>query len=106
MSAIKIIKGMPISLLVGLTSSNTSVDLNDGTWTTTIDLRFQTSKGAIPFAVNATPTGNSVVIDLTSEQTTTLDHKGTGYVFVIRTSKVDGTVNISNILNVSVVNEL
>lgn len=106
MSSIRIIKGYPISLLVEADQSNTSIDLNDGSWATTVELRWQTDKGPKPFEIVSTPTGNGHVIDLTTEQTNQLKTSGTGYVIVIRLNKDNGEVILKNTIPVRVTDDL
>lgn len=106
MSSINIIKGLPVSLLVNVKNGTTSVNVNDGTWTTTTELRYQTKVGPKPFDLTVIPTGNALLVQIANTQTSQLNHLGTGYVLVIRAVKNDATVNIKNEIPVSVRDDL
>lgn len=106
MSAIRIIKGLPLSFIVRLKDDGVSVNVNDGTWTVTAALRYQTDKGTEPFAITLTPTGSDNLVELTNEQTLTLNHLGSGYVLVVNASKIDGTIHLKTQTAVTVQNGL
>ncbi len=106
MSAIRIIKGLPLSFLVRLKDDGVSVNVNDGSWTVSAALRYQTDKGAIPFEITLIPVGSDNRIELTNEQTTSLNHLGSGYVLVVNASKNDGTVHLKTQTAVTVQNGL
>lgn len=102
----RIVKGLPFSIYISMANDDVPVNLNDSTWQTTAELHYQTQQGAEPFSLTLTPAGNGHVIDISSDQTSTLDHKSTGYVFVIRASKLDQTVNLKSVVPVSVVDDI
>lgn len=102
MSSIRIIKGLPLSLLVGVSANTTPVNLNDTTWNTQIELKYQTAKGTSPFVLTKTPSGNGYLVEITGVQSAGLEHKGSGYVLIIRASKTDSSINIRNVFSVSV----
>ena len=106
MSKIQIIKGYSLSLLVEADQSNTSIDLNDGSWETSVELCWQTDNGPTPFELDFTPSGNGYVVDITTEQTNQLKTSGTGYVIVIRLNKNNGEVVLKNTIPVRVTNDL
>jgi hypothetical protein len=106
LSAIRIVKGYPISFLITVTSNSTPVDVNDGHWDTTVSLHYQTKVGPTPFDITPTPTGGQLLVDLDNTQTNQLNHLGTGYVLVVKAIKDDGTVNIQNEIPVAVKNDL
>jgi hypothetical protein len=106
MSNIRIVKGYPFSLFVEATQANTALNLNDGSWTTDIQLRWQTEVGPSPFVVSSLASGNGYIVELTSEQTESLDSRGSGYVLVTTVEKTDGTVVIRSKIPVNVANDI
>lgn len=88
-------------------SSNTAVDLNDGTWNVAATMNFQTEKGRpVEFPLVPTASNNVVNIYISREQTTTLSHLGNGYMLTIRISNTDDTVFIKNQVQVNVTDDL
>lgn len=107
MSILKIIKGDPFSMLVGLSNDDTSVNLHSGTWTANVAITYQTKDGASPFSINLTPSGNSFLIELTGEQTALLSTKGAGYVLsVLVENHDDATIKLKNYVRVVVIDDL
>lgn len=106
MSAIKVYKGFPLSALVRIKDDDTTVNVNDGTWTVSAELHYQVKNGPKPFDITLTPVGSTLVFSLTDEQTRALSHLGTGYLLIISASKNDDTVFIENSVPVSVVDGL
>ena len=106
MSDIQIVKGLPISLLIGLTQNNVPVAINDGQWNVEVMLRQGTVTGPEIFPIISTPADNSLLIELTSEQTQQLRTDVSGYVLVVRASRLDDTVFLRNVLRVSVLNDI
>lgn len=106
MSTITITKGLPISLLIGLTQFDSTINLNDDTWLVEVSLRHKTERGAEPFPLTVIPTSNSVLVEITSAQTATLDSIDKGYVLVVKVSKLDDTVFLRNVLQAYVVDDL
>jgi hypothetical protein len=102
MSTIRIVKGFPITLLVRVKNDDTTVDVNDGTWNISAELRYQTKSGPKPFDIVLTPLDTALSLELASNQTTLLNHLGSGYVIVVKANKTDNTVFIENIIAVSV----
>lgn len=105
-SSIVITKGLPISLLFGLKQSKVTVNLNDGTWDFEISLRHKTERGKEPFAIVGTPAVNAILVELSPAETDQLDYNDNDYVFVVKASKTDGTVNLRNVLQARVINDL
>jgi hypothetical protein len=106
MSAIRIAKGYPISLLISVKQDGTLVNVNDGTWTYNVSLHFQTYNGPIPFNILSVANGSRIQVDLDDIQTTQLNHLSTGYVLVVSCSKNDGSAFIKNEVPVSVTDGL
>jgi hypothetical protein len=106
MSAIKVVKGFPLSALIRIKDDDTTVNVNDGTWDVSAELHYQTEKGPTPFDITLSPNGFTNLFELTVEQTNLLSHLGTGYVLVIKAYKDDNTVFIENSVPVSVVDGL
>jgi hypothetical protein len=104
--SIIITKGLPITILLGLTEFDNSVNLNDGTWTYEVELRHKTERGPSVFPLTITPSVSSFTITITSQQTNTLDANDNDYVFVIKVSKIDQTVFLRNTVRASVINDL
>jgi hypothetical protein len=103
MKSVKVTRGQNLTLLVSLKNGNTAVNVNDGQWTVSTELRYQTPKGAMPFELTPTVANNSLLIEFTEQQTSSLTLAGTGYVLVVKADKNDGTVNLINSIPVSVV---
>jgi hypothetical protein len=106
MSSVKIIKGLPLSVLVTVSNDDEQIDLHNGEWNTVLELRYQTTSGSKPFDLTTSAAGNGYLVEISSEQTTILDHKGTGYVLVIKANKIDSSVNLRNVIPVRVVNDV
>lgn len=106
MSSIKITKGLPISLLIGVTQNDAQVALNDSTWTTTIQLKHQTESGPEPFVLTTSTAGNGYLVEISSEQTANLSHISSSYLLIIKSNKNDETVYLRNSIPISVVNDL
>jgi hypothetical protein len=106
MSSILIVKGFPIRFNVGVTSDDVPVDINDGTWNSTVELRYQTKTGPKPFDITTVPNGLALEVILDGTQTSLLDHLGTGYVLVIRASKIDQTTFLKSEVQVHVQDDL
>lgn len=106
MSAIKVYKGLPISLLVRVKDDGTTVNVNDGSWTLQASLHYQTKDGPTPFPITLTPNGFSLLFSLTGVETAQLNHLGLGYVLVIGAHKNDDSVIIENTIPVSVIDGL
>lgn len=106
MSAIRIVKGLPVSLLLRLKDDTTTVNLNDGTWTVEVSLHYQVENGPEPFDITPSVNGFTLNVNLTEEQTSTLNHLGTGYVLVVYCYKSDDSVHIKNKVPVSVTDGL
>lgn len=106
MSAIRIAKGYPISLLITVNQDGTPVNINDGSWTYDVNLNYQTADGPSPFSLTTVPTGNSVTVSIANTQTSLLDHLNSGYVLVVDCSKNDGSAYIKNEIPVNVTNGL
>lgn len=104
---ILIVKGFPIQFNVGVTDANNNVvDINDGTWSTTVELHYQSKTGAQPFSITPTINGNAVQVNLDGTQTSQLDHLGTGYILVIRAQKIDQTTFLKTHIQVDVKDDL
>jgi hypothetical protein len=106
MSVIQIVKGLPISTLIRLKNDTTTVNLNDGTWTVSAALHYQTKNGPEPFPLTLTPSGSTLTFALDASQTTQLNHLGTGYLLAIKVTALDDSVFIENFVQVSVVDGL
>lgn len=106
MSSIRIVKGYPISLLITVKNDDVAVNVNDSTWTNTVELRYQTKTGAKPFDLTVGTSGSQLTVDIDNTQTPQLDHLGTGYVLLIKCIKNDGTVTIQNEIPVTVTDVL
>lgn len=106
MSSIIITRGLPLGLLINLKNFDERVDLNNGDWNFEIKLKHKTTNGQEPFALSTTPANTSVMVELTEEQTLLLDSNENDYVFVVKVSKTDGTVNLRNTLLARAVNDL
>jgi hypothetical protein len=106
MSSIRIAKGYPKSFLIRLKSDDVIVNINDGTWTVTAELRYQTKNGAAPFTLTPVVSGSVQRVDLTNQQTSQLSHLGTGYILVTKFTKNDNSVFIENEVPVSVTDGL
>jgi hypothetical protein len=106
MSAIRIAKGYPISLLVSVNNDGTPINLNDGTWTYSASLHYQTKEGPIPFDISTTISNEAFLVELANTQTSQLNHLGTGYVLVIDAFKIDQTAYIQEEILVSVTDGL
>jgi hypothetical protein len=106
MSAIRVYKGFPFSALIRIKDDDTTVNVNDGTWTIEAFLYYQVKNGPKPFDIILTESGSTLLFSLTDEQTSSLSHLGTGYLLVVRASKNDDTIFIENSIPVSVVNGL
>lgn len=104
--SIIITKGVPITMMIGVSQNDIPVTIGDGSWNVEVFLRHKTDRGAEPFPIVGSIVSNKFVIDITAEQTSTLNHRDNCYVLVIKASKTNGTVNLRNTLQVSVVNDL
>jgi len=102
----KIVKGLPASFLVTVNNNGTPVNVNDGSWTVTANLKYQTINGTEPFPISISPSGNGSLLEITSLQTNMLDASGVGYILVFRASKTDETINLRSITQVSVVSDV
>ncbi|WP_300563142.1 hypothetical protein [Companilactobacillus sp.] len=104
MSAIKVTKGDPLSLILNVVQDDTTtIDLNDGTWTVQTKICYQTDRGAEPFNLTTETANTGILVSLSSDQTCMMTTAGTGYVLLVKCSKNDGTVTLSNILYMQVV---
>ena len=106
MSTVKIVKGFPLQLNIGVTDDDTPIDINDGNWTVTAELHYQTRHGTKPFDISPDVNGLGVQISLTDTQTSQLNHLGTGYILSIRAYKNDQTVFLKTDVPVSVTDDL
>lgn len=107
MSSIKIVKGYPLQFNIGMTNDGTPVDINDGTWSISAELRYQTKTGTkAPFDILTETNGLGVQVFLTGDQTSQLNHLGTGYVLIIRASKIDQTTFLKSEVTVSIIDDL
>jgi len=106
MTTIKIVKGLPISFVIGVTNNDITVDLNDGDWSSIVELRLNTVTGPSAFSIIATPAGTGYLVELDGAQTSQLDSRAIGYVLVIKSSNTDETVFLRNTIPVSIVNDI
>ena len=102
----KVVKGLPASFGIFVKDDDTYINLNDGDWEVDVSLRYQTKEGPEPFPISATPTGNGFLIELTPEETATLNHRGSGYIIVVKANTLDNLTNLRSTIRVNVVDDL
>jgi hypothetical protein len=102
----KIIKGLPASFAIFMKNDGVRIDLNDGTWNTDIKLRLNTIDGPEFSNVSITEANTGYVFSLTSEQTSQLDHRSTGYVLVVKVNTLDEMINLRSTVKVIVENDI
>ena len=105
-SSVTITRGLPLSFLVRMTNNDVPVNLHDGSWNFEITLHKNTERGNSPWQLQTTPIGNGVLVEITPEQTLELSARESSVVFVLRASKIDGTVNLRNIIRATVVDDV
>jgi len=103
MQNIKITKGETLSLFLACNSGNTVININDGTWTNEVKLRYQTPKGTEVSGLLIEAANTGLLVSLTSDQTNTLDSRSSGYILTFKSSKNDNTVVIKNTIQATVV---
>lgn len=106
MSAIKFIRGDDLGFLVSFADNDEIIDISDGTWNVQASLRYQTERGPSPFDLAIDLSSSGATISITSDQTSQLRTDGTGYILLIRASKVDGTVTLTTPVVVKVEDDL
>lgn len=102
----KIIKGIPASFAVFIKNKKQYVDLNDGTWDVDISLRHNTVDGVAVSELLVEPSDEGFIVSLTEEQTSKLDHRGTGYCLVVKASTKDKITNLRSVAKVIVQNDI
>lgn len=108
MRNIKVIKNLPLQLFIRIENDGHIINFNDGEWSVDAQLKYQSVTGPAPFEVDydVSPTGNALILELTEEQTGQLNHKGTGYILIVRAEKSDNTVSIRNAYQMQVVEDV
>jgi hypothetical protein len=101
----KIIKGLPASFAVFIKNDGEYIDLHDG-WDVDISLRLNTTDGTPVSGLDISDSGNGFIVALTSEQTSTLDHRSVSYMLVVKASTTDQLTNLRSVVKVIVENDI